>query len=80
MERRSLRCRGIAGVVFLDVADSAQINKKTGFKSLMLMCFILTGLTLGPLMESIAIFGPDEAANQRYPAYAQWVSPIIWSV
>jgi len=49
-----------------------KLTKKTGFKSLMLMCFILTGLTLGPLMGSIAIFGPDEAANQRYPAYAQW--------
>ena len=33
---------------------------------------VLIGLTLGPLLGSIAIFGPEEAANQRYPAYEEW--------
>lgn len=33
---------------------------------------VLIGLTLGPLLGSIAIFGPEEASNQRYPAYEEW--------
>lgn len=49
-----------------------KLTKKPGFKSLMIMCILLCGLTIGPLMGSIAMFGPDEAAHQRYPAYAQW--------
>ncbi|MBN6192928.1 endospore germination permease [Aneurinibacillus sp. BA2021] len=49
-----------------------QVSKKPSFKSLMLICIMLSGLTLGPLMGSIAMFGPDEAAHQRYPAYEQW--------
>jgi spore germination protein (amino acid permease) len=42
------------------------------FGGLMLVNVLLAGLTAGPLMGSIAIFGPVEAANQRYPAYEQW--------
>lgn len=49
-----------------------KLSNKPGFKSLMLICIILSGLTIGPLMGSISLFGPDEAAHQRYPAYAQW--------
>src|SRR5690606_19483760 len=49
-----------------------KLTKKPGFKSLMIMCILLCGLSIGPLMGSISIFGPDEAAQQRYPAYAQW--------
>lgn len=63
---------GLLELSFLMLLIQHKLTKKPGFKSLMLMCFILTGLTLGPLMGSIAIFGPDEAANQRYPPYAQW--------
>ncbi|MGE7274738.1 endospore germination permease [Brevibacillus panacihumi] len=48
------------------------LKKKPGFKGLMLVCILLAGLTFGPLTGSIAIFGADEAANQRYPAYEQW--------
>jgi len=33
---------------------------------------VICGLTLGPLTGSIAAFGPEEAANLRYPAYEQW--------
>ncbi|WP_028549932.1 GerAB/ArcD/ProY family transporter [Paenibacillus sp. UNC451MF] len=33
---------------------------------------VMCGLTLGPLMGSIAAFGPEEAAILRYPAYEQW--------
>ncbi|EHB62618.1 MULTISPECIES: endospore germination permease [Paenibacillus] len=49
-----------------------KLTKKPGFKSLMLICIILSGLTLGPLMGSIAMYGPDEAAHQRYPPFEQW--------
>jgi spore germination protein (amino acid permease) len=49
-----------------------KLTKQPGFKSLMLICTILTGLTIGPLMGSISMFGPDEAAHQRYPAFEQW--------
>ncbi|WP_341299492.1 endospore germination permease [Lysinibacillus sp. FSL H8-0500] len=37
-----------------------------------IMLFILTGLTLGPLIGAITEFGPVEAAKQRYPAYEEW--------
>ncbi|PTM59571.1 endospore germination permease [Desmospora activa] len=33
---------------------------------------ILVMLTFGPLTGSIAIFGPETAAEQRYPAFEQW--------
>ncbi|WP_339254442.1 endospore germination permease [Sporosarcina sp. FSL W8-0480] len=37
-----------------------------------IMLFIITGLTLGPLVGAITEFGPDEAAKQHYPAYEEW--------
>ncbi|MFC0212466.1 endospore germination permease [Paenibacillus chartarius] len=49
-----------------------KMTKKAGFKSLMLICMILSCLTIGPLMGSIAMYGPYEAAHQRYPAFEQW--------
>lgn len=49
-----------------------KLTKKPGFKNLMIMCILLCGLTIGSLMGSISMFGPDEAAHQRYPAYEQW--------
>jgi len=63
---------GLLELFILMMLLQHQLTKKPGFRSLMLMSLILAGLTLGPLMGSIAIFGPDEAANQRYPPYAQW--------
>jgi spore germination protein (amino acid permease) len=48
------------------------VAKVPKFGGLMLLSVFLAVLTLGPLMGSIAIFGPVEAANQRYPAYEQW--------
>lgn len=49
-----------------------RLKKKPGFKSLMLICVLLSGLTIGPLMGAITMYGPDEAAQQRYPAFEQW--------
>lgn len=37
-----------------------------------IMIFILSGLTLGPLVGAIVEFGPEEAAKHRYPAYEEW--------
>ncbi|TMV50908.1 spore gernimation protein [Paenibacillus mesophilus] len=41
-------------------------------RSLLVMALILVGLTVGPVTGSIALFGPFEAAEQRYPAFEQW--------
>ncbi|ALS22845.1 endospore germination permease [Paenibacillus naphthalenovorans] len=48
------------------------LTKRPRFGNLMLVLVLLTGLILGPLTGSIAIFGPNEAAEQRYPAFEQW--------
>ncbi|WP_102694124.1 GerAB/ArcD/ProY family transporter [Rummeliibacillus pycnus] len=37
-----------------------------------IMLFLLSGLTVGPLIGAITEFGPTEAAKQRYPAYEEW--------
>lgn len=37
-----------------------------------IIIFIFTNLTIGPLVGAITEFGPDEAAKQRYPAYEEW--------
>lgn len=37
-----------------------------------LLGLVLFGLTLGPLMGSLAEFGPVEAKVQRYPAFEEW--------
>lgn len=47
-------------------------KEKMKWYHLVIMLFILTGLTLGPLIGAIVEFGPEEAAKQRYPAYEEW--------
>lgn len=47
-------------------------KKKLKYAHLLLMLFLLLGLTLGPLIGAIVEFGPHEAAKQRYPAYEEW--------
>lgn len=39
---------------------------------LCLLGLVFTGLTLGPLIGAIVEFGPEQAANLRYPAYEEW--------
>lgn len=55
-------------VLFLQQHVSNQIRPA----GLIVMCFIIVGLTLGPLTGSLAMFGPFESAYQRYPAFEQW--------
>lgn len=58
----------LLGILFFQ----EHLSKRPRFGNLMLIIVLLAGLILGPLMGSIAIFGPNEAAVQRYPAYEQW--------
>lgn len=60
-------------ILFLQHHASTPIR----FTSLLLLAVILTVLTLGPLAGAIAIFGPFEAANLRYPAFEQWRMVIL---
>jgi spore germination protein (amino acid permease) len=58
----------LIGILFFQ----EHLSKRPRFGNLMLVIILLAGLILGPLMGSIAIFGPNEAAEQRYPAFEQW--------
>lgn len=49
-----------------------RISPPIRLKQMGLLGFLLVGLTLGPLIGSITIFGVSEASHQRYPAYEQW--------
>lgn len=53
------------------------LTKKIRFITLIVLTLGVTGLILGPIMASIAIFGPYEAADQRYPAFEQWRMVLI---
>ncbi|WP_222429895.1 endospore germination permease [Paenibacillus cremeus] len=48
------------------------VSTKIRFSSLVIFAIILIGLTIGPLTGSIAIFGPFQSADLRYPAFEQW--------
>ncbi|WP_318616296.1 endospore germination permease [Sporosarcina sp. YIM B06819] len=49
-----------------------EIKDRIRFKHYVTIIFILTVLTLGPLVGSITEFGPTEATKQRFPAYEEW--------
>ncbi|MEK5232296.1 endospore germination permease [Lysinibacillus sp. FSL K6-0232] len=49
-----------------------QFKERIRWYHFAIMLFILTGLTLGPLIGAITEFGPTEASKQRYPAYEEW--------
>ncbi|MCR8643500.1 endospore germination permease [Paenibacillus sp. N1-5-1-14] len=49
-----------------------RIHTSLRMRSLVILVVLLAGLTVGPLMGSIASFGPFESALQRYPAFEQW--------
>ena len=58
--------------LFLFLFIHQNIKKKLKYSHLLLMLFLLMGLTLGPLIGAIIEFGPNEAAKQRYPAFEEW--------
>ncbi|WP_372632223.1 endospore germination permease [Cohnella sp.] len=48
------------------------LSKRFRLPALLLLTLAVTGLVFGPILASITIFGPYEAADQRYPAFEQW--------
>ncbi|WP_189655335.1 endospore germination permease [Bacillus sp. HNG] len=58
--------------LFLVLLFQHKIAGKFKLRYLFVTGIVLIILTLGPLMGSIAIFGPEEASKQRFPAYEQW--------
>lgn len=58
--------------VFLILLVQHRIRDKIKYRHLLILIFILMGLTLGPTIGAITEFGPIEAMKQRYPAFEQW--------
>ncbi|NRF91003.1 endospore germination permease [Paenibacillus frigoriresistens] len=48
------------------------VDTRIRLSALLILAAIMIGLTIGPLTGAIAIFGPFEAADIRYPAFEQW--------
>lgn len=49
-----------------------QFKSKLKYRHFFILVFLLTWLTLAPLIGAITEFGPKQAAMQRYPAYEEW--------
>jgi spore germination protein KB len=64
-------CSGFFEIIFLFFL-TPYLKNKIKLKGLIMVGFILVGLTFGPLVGSIAEFGSVEAAKMRNPAYEQW--------
>jgi len=67
---------GLVEFVLL-LAVQQHLSKKIRLSSLLLLTVAVTGLVFGPLIAAISIFGPYEAADQRYPAFEQWRMVMI---
>jgi hypothetical protein len=49
-----------------------QISSRVNIWRIVAIAIIFVGLTIAPLISSVAIFGPDEAAKLRNPGFEQW--------
>ncbi|GGB47543.1 spore germination protein KB [Lentibacillus populi] len=58
--------------VFLLLFLQQHIIRKINLSHLLLLTFFLSILTIGPLLGSIAVFGAEEVAALKYPAFFQW--------
>ncbi|MFC5403631.1 GerAB/ArcD/ProY family transporter [Cohnella soli] len=67
---------GLVEFVLL-LAFQQHMNKPLRYWILLILMLSVTGLVFGPLIASIAIFGPYESADQRYPAFEQWRMVMI---
>ncbi|ADC51376.1 spore germination protein GerXB [Alkalihalophilus pseudofirmus OF4] len=47
-------------------------NKPVSYGFIVLLITILAGLIIGPTMGALAAFGPNVAADLRFPAFEQW--------
>lgn len=68
----SLFILGSTAEIFILVLIQHHITKKVTFRHLLFLTFFLFILTIGPLLGSMAIFGPVEAGSIKYPAFLQW--------
>src|SRR5690606_33821423 len=66
------RASGCIGILILILFLRHRRDCRPRYVHFFIILFILTVLTLGPLIGAITEFGPDEAAKQRYPAYEEW--------
>lgn len=64
-------CSGFFEITFLFFL-TPYLKNQLKIKGLLVVGFILVGLTLGPLIGAIAEFGSVEATKMRNPAYEQW--------
>jgi spore germination protein (amino acid permease) len=48
------------------------VRTRIRLRGLLIITTCVIGLTVGPLTGAIAIFGPFESADLRYPAFEQW--------
>ncbi|TBL75346.1 endospore germination permease [Paenibacillus thalictri] len=64
-------CRG-GGEMLTVLFMRQHVSSKIKMPSVLLLTAFLTLLTVGPLTGAIAIYGPFEAADLRYPAFEQW--------
>lgn len=62
---------GISELVFILILQH-HLSTAVRYSGLLVMPVILIGLTVGPLTGAIALFGPFEAADLRFPAFEQW--------
>ncbi|MDQ0162133.1 endospore germination permease [Aeribacillus alveayuensis] len=63
---------GIGEFFLLLLLLQHRFKDKIRFYQIVMTLFILSGLTIGPTIGALTIFGPEEAARQRYPAYEEW--------
>lgn len=62
---------GLAEVLYF-VFIQHRLKSNLRFLPLAAVGLLLVELTLGPLLGTIAIFGPEESARMRFPSYEQW--------
>lgn len=48
------------------------LKEQLKLRQLFMLMLFLIGISVGPIMGSIAVFGAEEASIQRYPAFEQW--------
>lgn len=58
--------------LFIIIFLTPVLQKTVSRKQLFVVGLLIIGLTLGPTMAAIAEFGPEQAADYRYPAYEEW--------
>lgn len=62
---------GLFEIIFILLLQQ-HVSDRIRLWPFMIFTLISIGLMIGPLMGSLANFGPFEAMRQRYPAYDQW--------